>query len=160
MTRSAPIDCRLVAHAKAGRDSAAGTGSDQREVRARPEVKSIRPRTRAVLIVASPKLEAPSARHLVNPHARRIQIELGFRDLKSHRYGRGMEDSLAQQGAWLQVLLLVSTLASFVSWLAGLGWEATGVAHWLSPRRSMRKLYQALLNYAHRTRSASQTMAA
>lgn len=96
------------------------------------------------LIVASPELEAPSARQLVNLYARRMQIELGFRDLKSHRYGLGMEDSLTRQGARLQVLLLVSTLASFVSWLAGLRCEATAVAHWLSPRRSTRKLYSTM----------------
>ena len=55
-----------------------------------------------------------------------------------------MEDSLTRHGARLQMLLLVSTLASFVSWLAGLGCEATGIAHWLSPIRSTRKLYSTL----------------
>ena len=96
------------------------------------------------LIVASPELEAPNARQLVNLYARRMQIELGFRDLKSHRYGQGMEDSLTRTGARLQMLLLVSTLASFVSWLAGLGCEATGVAQWLLPHRSTRKLYSTV----------------
>ena len=72
-----------------------------------------------------------------------MQIELAFRDLKSHRYGQGMEDSLTRHGARPQVLLL-SMLASFVSWLAGLGCEATGVAQWLAPIRSTRKLYSAL----------------
>lgn len=55
-----------------------------------------------------------------------------------------MEDSLTRHGARLQMLLLVSTLASFVSWLAGLGCEATGVGHWLQPRRSARKLYSTM----------------
>lgn len=94
--------------------------------------------------MASPELDAPSSRQLVNLYARRMQIELGFRDLKSHRYGQGMEDSLTRHGARLQILLLVSTLASFVSWLAGLGCEATGVAQWLSPQRSTRKLYSTM----------------
>ena len=73
-----------------------------------------------------------------------MQIELAFRDLKSHRYGQGMEDSLTRHGGRLQVLLLVSTLASFISWLAGLGCEATGIAQWLAPIRSTRKLYSTL----------------
>lgn len=60
------------------------------------------------------------------------------------RYGQGMEDSLTRHGARLQMLLLVSTVASFVSWLAGLGCEATGVGHWLQPRRSARKLYSTM----------------
>ena len=89
-------------------------------------------------------LEPLAARQLVNLYARRMQIELGFRDLKSHRYGQGMEDSLTRQGRRLQILLLVSTLANFVSWLAGLGCEATGVAQLLSPHRSTRKLYSTM----------------
>jgi len=73
-----------------------------------------------------------------------MQVELAFRDLKSHRYGQGMEDSLTRQGERLQILLLVSTLASFASWLAGPGCETTGIAHWLSPIRTRRKLYSTL----------------
>lgn len=78
---------------------------------------------------------------LVNVYARRMQIELAFRDLKSHRYGQSMEDSLTRRGERLQILLLINTLAAFASWLAGLGCESTGIAHWLSPRNSTRKLY-------------------
>ncbi|SBV51444.1 ISxac3 transposase [Xanthomonas bromi] len=36
------------------------------------------------------------------------------------------------------------SLATFAGWLAGLGCEATGIAHWLSPRNSTRKLYSTL----------------
>jgi len=43
-----------------------------------------------------------------------MQIELSFRDLKSHRYGQGFKDSLTRSGGRLQVLLLVGTLASFL----------------------------------------------
>ncbi|WP_353849510.1 transposase [Xanthomonas oryzae] len=70
------------------------------------------------LIVASPQLHAPQ---LVNLYARRMQIELAFRDLKSHRYGQAMEDSLTRRGERLQILLLLNTLATFASWLA---WDA------------------------------------
>lgn len=73
-----------------------------------------------------------------------MQIELAFRDLKSHRYGQAMEDSLTRHGERLQILLLIHTLATFASWLAGLGCESTGIAHWLSPRNSTRKLYSTL----------------
>lgn len=96
------------------------------------------------LIIASPGLVTPSARQLVTLYARRMQIELAFRDLKSRRYGQGMEDSLTRHGPRLQMLLLVSTLASFVCWLAGMGCEATGIAHWLSPIPSTRELYPTL----------------
>lgn len=96
------------------------------------------------LIVASPSLSNASARQLVNLYARRMQIESSFRDLKSHRYGQGFEDSLTRSGARLQMLLLIGTLASFASWLAGLGCEATGIAQWLMPTPSRRKLYSTL----------------
>lgn len=42
------------------------------------------------------------------------------------------------------VLLLVGTLASFASWLAGMGCEATGIAQWLLPIKTKRKLYSTL----------------
>ena len=143
--RSNPIACRLVVYAKArqGRRSPNKRQPD-RASRSTASKKAAAREREPWLIVASPELEAPSARQLVNLYARRMQIELGFRDLKSHRYGQGMEDSLTRHGARLQMLLLVSTLASFVSWLAGLGCEATGVAHWLQPRRSTRKLYSTM----------------
>lgn len=73
-----------------------------------------------------------------------MQIKLAFRDLKSHRYGQALEDSLIRRGERLQILLLIDTLAAFASWLAGLGCEATGIAQWLSPRNSARKLYSTL----------------
>ena len=143
--RSDPIDCRLVVYAKARQ----GRQNPNRRMPTRPSrstssLKASAREREPWLIVASPTLEAPSARQLVNLYARRMQIELAFRDLKSHRYGQGMEDSLTRQGNRLQILLLVSTLASFVSWLAGLGCEATGIAQWLSPIRSTRKLYSTL----------------
>ncbi|HZW17789.1 MAG TPA: IS4 family transposase [Luteimonas sp.] len=143
--RSDPIDCRLVVYAKARQ----GRTNPNRRMRTKTSRSSSSLKASARerepwLIVASPELEAPSARQLVNLYARRMQIELAFRDLKSHRYGQGMEDSLTRHGGRLQVLLLVSTLASFVSWLAGLGCEATGIAQWLAPIRSTRKLYSTL----------------
>lgn len=143
--RSDPIECRLVVYAKArqGRRHP-NRRMPARNSRSTASMKASAREREPWLIVASPQLQAPNAHQLVKLYARRMQIELAFRDLKSHRYGQGMEDSLTRHGARLQMLLLVSTLASFVSWLAGLGCEATGVAQWLSPIRSTRKLYSTL----------------
>jgi hypothetical protein len=96
------------------------------------------------LIVASPALVDLSARQLIALYGRRMQIESSFRDLKSHRYGQGFEDSLTRSGKRIEILLLVNALAAFASWLAGLACEATGIAHWLSPRGSARRLYSVL----------------
>lgn len=141
--RSDPISCRLVVYGKApkGRKHRNRLGEVARNSNSR---KAAAREREPWLIVASPSLEAPSARQLVNLYGRRMQIELSFRDLKSHRYGQGFEDSLTRSGARLQILLLVGTLASFASWLAGLACEATGIAQWLMPIRSKRKLYSTL----------------
>ena len=96
------------------------------------------------LIVASPALADLSARQLVTLYGRRMQIELSFHDLKSHRYGQGFEDSLTRSGKRIEILLLVNALAAFASWLAGLACEALDIVRWLSPRRSTRKLYSVL----------------
>lgn len=143
--RSDPIRCRLVVYAKARQGR---THPNRRQPskasRSSTSLKAAAREREPWLIVASPELETPGARQLVGLYARRMQIELGFRDLKSHRYGQGLEDSLTRQGARLQILLLVSTLASFVSWLAGLGCEANGIAHWIAPNTTTRKLYSTM----------------
>jgi hypothetical protein len=55
-----------------------------------------------------------------------MQIEQSFRDLKSHRYGVGFEDSLTRTCDRLAVLLLILALASFVAWITAR--TATGIA--------------------------------
>jgi hypothetical protein len=50
-------------------------------------------------------------------YAERMQIEESFRDLKSHRYGVGLEESLTRLAPRLSVLLLLNALARFAAWL-------------------------------------------
>ncbi|MCL1582799.1 IS4 family transposase, partial [Xanthomonas nasturtii] len=145
INRSDPLNCRLVLYAKARKGRQHRNRRSPANVsRASSSLKAAAREREPWLIVASPQLHAPSATQLVNLYARRIQIELAFRDLKSHRYGQAMEDSLTRRGERLQILLLLHTLATFASWLAGLGCEATGIAQWLSPRNSTRKLHSTL----------------
>ena len=95
------------------------------------------------LLMASPELKL-SARQLVALYARRMQIELSFRDLKSHRYGQAFEDSLTRKGPRIEVLLLLSALAAFATWLVGMACEASGIDQWLAPFRSKRRLYSVM----------------
>lgn len=83
-------------------------------------------------------------RQVVTLYARRMQIELSFRDLKSHRYGQAFEDSLTRKGARIEVLLLLSTLAAFATWLVGMARDAAGIDQWLAPFRSKRRLYSIM----------------
>ena len=73
-----------------------------------------------------------------------MQIELSFRDLKSHRYGQGFEDSLTRSAERIEVLLLLHALAMFAAWLTGLMAEAEGAEERLVPHRAPRKLYSTL----------------
>lgn len=95
------------------------------------------------LIVASPQLTI-SPKQMVKLYARRMQIELAFRDLKSHRYGQAFEDSLTRKDHRIEILLLLSTMAAFASWVAGMVADAMDMARWLVPHGAKRKLYSVL----------------
>ena len=51
---------------------------------------------------------------------------------------------MTRSGKRIEILLLVNTLAAFACWLAGMAAEATGMARWLIPTSSMRRLYSIL----------------
>lgn len=57
---------------------------------------------------------------LIYLYETRMQIEEDFRDTKSHQYGFGLRYSLTNQAKRLEILLLIATLASIVSWLIAL----------------------------------------
>jgi DDE family transposase len=141
--RNAPWVCRVVVYRKPPRGRKHRTRLGQ-VARSKISLQCASREREPWLIVASPALADLSARQLVALYARRMQIELSFRDLKSHRYGQGFEDSLTRSGKRIEILLLVNALAAFASWLAGLACEALDIVHWLSPRRSTRKLYSIL----------------
>lgn len=141
--RNAPWVCRVVVYRKPSR----GRKDRNRwgQVARRKMSRQCAAREREPwLLVASPSLSDVSARQLVGLYGRRMQIELSFRDLKSHRYGQGFEDSLTRRGKRIEVLLLVHALAAFACWLAGLACEALDLVNGLAPRRSARKLYSVL----------------
>ena len=93
--------------------------------------------------MASPSLKL-SERQLVALNARLTQIELSFRDLKLHRYGRALENSLARKGPRIEVLLLLNALATLATWVIGMACAASGIDQWLVPFRSKRRLYSVM----------------
>jgi len=66
------------------------------------------------------------AEKAVKFYALRMQIEEAFRDLKSSRFGLGLELHHTYQLERLQVLLLIATLALMVAWIIGKATEHTG----------------------------------
>lgn len=65
----------------------------------------------------------PGKKHLANQvvkkYKKRMQIEEGFRDLKSPQYGFSFEKSYSKDCGRNEVLLLIAMLASFIAWLIG-----------------------------------------
>lgn len=117
-----PMSCRLVLvrRKRKGRQQRTRSGKPQQSGTARKARKAAR---EPWLLATS--LDAPqrSAHQIVASYAKRMQIEEAFRDLKSHRYGVGFEDSLSRKSDRLRVLLMLHTLASFASWLTGIAAE-------------------------------------
>lgn len=142
VARSNPLTSRVVLHAKPpkGRKHCNRQGVPARNSNSR---QNARRESEPWLLVASPSLPF-TARQLITIYGRRMQIELSFRDLKSHRYGQAFEDSLTRKGARIEVLLLFSAMAAFASWLVGMACERCGVDAWLTPFRSKRRLYSVM----------------
>ncbi|MFC0086242.1 IS4 family transposase [Dyella flava] len=143
VNRSRPLICRCVVYRKAPQRRKDWT-LQGRVARNKVSRQCARREAEPWLLVASPTLSILSAQQLVQLYARRMQIEASFRDLKSHRYGQGFEDSLTRIGSRLEVLLLVKALAAFSCWIAGMSCEAKGITHWLSPILTARRLYSIL----------------
>ncbi|MEL1264787.1 IS4 family transposase [Pseudoxanthomonas putridarboris] len=178
LVRSAPIQARLVLYARApqGRQHITLKGARRRNKHSR---QCARREAEPWLLAVSPSLENMTVPQIVAVYRRRMQIELSFRDLKSHRDGHAYEDSLTRKRERIEVLLLLHALAMFVSWLAGMAAEAIDAQDNLNPYPASRRLYslvrlgreallrrwltcpvQAMLDALHRlSPEASQNMA-
>ena len=75
------------------------------------------------LLVTSLDPQQYRSRQVVNLYAKRMQIELTFRDLKDTRWSMALVNSRASSAARREMLLLIATLATFMLWLIGLAAE-------------------------------------
>ena len=142
IVRSAPLTARVVLHAKPpkGRKHRNRQGVPARNSYSRKNAQRER---EPWLLMASPELKL-TAHQRVTLYVRRMQIELSFRDLKSHRYGQAFEDSLTRKGERIEIRLLLSALAAFTTWLVGMACEECGIDRWLTPLRSTRRRYSVM----------------
>lgn len=58
-------------------------------------------------------------RRIVEIYKTRMQIEEGFRDLKSARYGFGLRHAFSRSAERVAVLLIIAMLATLLAWLIG-----------------------------------------
>lgn len=80
------------------------------------------------------------AKKVVKLYAKRMQIEEGFRDLKSERFGLAFNLHGTRQARRIEILLLIAMLASFRIWAYGLRLDQAGKtrAYQCNTRRSRR----------------------
>ncbi|MDF3054254.1 MAG: transposase family protein [Gammaproteobacteria bacterium] len=71
-------------------------------------------------LLASSCMGANAAQKVVNIYHRRMTIEEAFRDLKSNRYGLGLENSQTKQEKRRDIFLLIAMLTQLIAWLIGL----------------------------------------
>ncbi len=72
-----------------------------------------------VLATSLPHQKYLSAKRIVNLFRTRMQIEEGFRDLKSRKYGFSLKDAYSGIIHRIEILLLIAMIGSLIAWLVG-----------------------------------------
>lgn len=85
------------------------------------------------LLVSSFLINSKTAKKVVEIYSLRMQIEEGFRDLKSTKYGFGFEHANTRHIYRLNVFFLIAMLAAFLAWVIG----------WLAEKVNLQAQYQA-----------------
>lgn len=118
LVRKKPFACQLLRYRKAlhGRKhrTARGLISHDKESRA-----AARGQREPWLLAYCNALQGFAPMRIVHLYAKRMQIEMSFRDLKSERYGCAFRHSLTRKAPRLAMLLLLHAMASLIAWLQG-----------------------------------------
>src|SRR5436190_13793885 len=85
------------------------------------------------LLVSSLPITTHSAKKIVKIYSVRMQIEEGFRDLKSTKYGFGFEHVNTHHIYRLNIFFLIAMLAAFLAWIVG----------WSAEKSNLQEQYQA-----------------
>lgn len=121
LSHKRPYSCQLYLYKALKR----GPGRPRKALRAVPNAQRARQHAREPwLLATSLPINSWSARRVVSAYEKRMQIEETFRDLKSHRWGFGLQYARSRSVERLENLLLLTTLALLARWLAGLAAKA------------------------------------
>jgi hypothetical protein len=85
------------------------------------------------------------AKQAVKLYQRRMQVEEGFRDIKSHRFGLGLNYHRTSSATRLQMLLLIANLALIVLWLIGLATVHRGLHYQFQANSTRHKRVLSLM---------------
>lgn len=119
------VQCQLVIYKGKlkGRKHKNRLGEPARNSHSRKNAKSQR---EPWLLATSLPVTSTFAKKVTQLYRLRMQIEEGFRDVKSHRFGLGLTYHRTASVMRLQILLLLASLAMMVLWLLGLATVASG----------------------------------
>ena len=119
IARRTPLKCRLVLYKQKakGRKSLNRSGKPKQSKHAKVHIKSARD---PWLISSSLPYSRNSATKLVKIYKLRIQIEEGFRDMKSRRFGQGFSYNKTTAQNRLSLLVLLTTLAHWFLMILGM----------------------------------------
>lgn len=116
--RTCPLAGRLVLirQRRRGRKDRALDGRPRRSRSSRKHARRV---SEPWLLIASGSLDALNAQRIVGLYKTRMQIEEGFRDTKSVRYGLGIATRPSTSPERAANLLLIAALATFLLWVVG-----------------------------------------
>lgn len=106
-----------------GRSLLNQSGRKRRDTNSMDQRKS----AREAWVLASSLSGRSIAKRVVKIYKKRMQIEEGFRDLKSTQYGFGFENAYSRMPERIAVLLMIASLASLIAWLTGWIAEKAGL---------------------------------
>ena len=79
------------------------------------------------------------AKQVVSIYCQRMQIEEGFRDMKSGQFGLGLERNRSVKLSRLSILILISTLASLIALLIGIAMKTANIHRRFQANTSQRQ---------------------
>lgn len=123
LTKAHGFKCYLQLYKKSKKHRVNLTINKERSARS-VSVKAAEREKQAWIIVSSIGGDDIKAKEAIRLYTLRMQIEESFRDLKSHQFGMGLEDSRSQGVVRLSNLLLIGYIASIMAWLIGIGARA------------------------------------
>lgn len=118
ITRSNPLRSHLVLYKGKPKGRHRLNRAGERTYCKHSEVHSEREKEPWLLATSLPVTSSLS-RRVVKVYSARMQIEEAFRDIKSYRYGSGLELNLTRDQNRLQTLMLIGMLTTLVLWLLG-----------------------------------------
>jgi hypothetical protein len=116
-------------------------GGRREKARRNPNAKLYRRLHRAPWLLATSLPRAPgSERRIKQLYAQRMQIEETFRDAKSHRWGFALRYARSRSAARIEVLVLLTALASLVLWMLGLAGRCLDLARHFQANTERKRL--------------------